>query len=79
MAKIGRNRRYFRTVWRDSVGDVNPFGGGQKEYILDWTGKTAASAVISVRLTLSATPQVLPVSETLIRGSGAAQTRPRRP
>lgn len=39
--------------------------GGQKEYILDWTGKTAASAVIGVRLTLSATPQVLPVSETI--------------
>lgn len=47
--------------------------GGQKAYILDWTTRAAASgtagAVISVRLTLSAAPRVLPVSETITTGS----------
>ena len=40
---------------------------GQKVYILDWTTTPTGSATpISARLTLTATPQVLPVSETLI-------------
>jgi hypothetical protein len=40
--------------------------GGQKVYILDWTTTPSGSTTpISVRLTLTATPRVLPVSETL--------------
>jgi hypothetical protein len=46
--------------------------GGQKAYIMDWTTRAAASgtagAVISVRLTLSAAPRVLPVSESITTG-----------
>ena len=39
---------------------------GQKAYILDWTTTPSGSGTpISVRLTLTATPKVLPVSETL--------------
>jgi hypothetical protein len=40
--------------------------GGQKVYILDWTTTPSGSGTpISARLTLTATPKVLPVSETL--------------
>ncbi|HTU71926.1 MAG TPA: hypothetical protein VMG38_00265 [Trebonia sp.] len=40
--------------------------GGQKVYVLNWTTTPSGSATpISVRLTLTATPKVLPVSETL--------------
>jgi hypothetical protein len=41
--------------------------GGHKEYILDWKTTPSGSATsISARLTLTATPQVLPVSEVII-------------
>jgi hypothetical protein len=40
--------------------------GGHKEYILDWKTTASGSATpISARLTLTATPQVLPVSEVI--------------
>jgi hypothetical protein len=40
--------------------------GKQKVYIMDWkTTASGSTAAISVRLILTATPQVLPVSETL--------------
>lgn len=40
--------------------------GGQKEYVLDWKATASGSSTtIDVRLTLTAMPQVLPVSETL--------------
>lgn len=43
--------------------------GGQKVYVLDWTAAaTGSSAAIGVRLVVSATPRVLPVSETLTTG-----------
>jgi hypothetical protein len=46
--------------------------GGQKVYILDWTITPSGSqAPISTRLILTATPRVLPVSETLTTRSEA--------
>jgi hypothetical protein len=46
--------------------------GGQKVYILDWTTTPSGSqAPISARLILTATPRVLPVSETLTTRSEA--------
>jgi hypothetical protein len=40
--------------------------GGRKEYVLDWKATASGSSTsIDVRLTLTATPRVLPVSETL--------------
>jgi hypothetical protein len=48
--------------------------GGQKEYILDWTTTPSGSQTpISARLILTATPKVLPVSETLTT-KGEAKT-----
>jgi hypothetical protein len=39
---------------------------GQKVYVLDWTTTASGSSTaISVQLVLTATPKVLPVSETL--------------
>jgi len=39
---------------------------GQQVYVLDWTTTPSGSGTpISARLTLTATPKVLPVSETL--------------
>jgi hypothetical protein len=40
--------------------------GGQKEYVLDWKATASGSSTaVDVRLTLTATPKVLPVTETL--------------
>ena len=48
--------------------------GSQKVYIMDWkTTPSGSAAAISVRLTLTATPKVLPVSETLTT-KGEAKT-----
>lgn len=48
--------------------------GNQKVYIMDWkTTPSGSAAAISVRLTLTATPKVLPVSETLTT-KGQAKT-----
>jgi hypothetical protein len=44
--------------------------GGQKAYVLAWQATASGSnAVISARLVLAATPQVLPVSETITTSS----------
>jgi hypothetical protein len=52
----------------------NATADGQKVYIVDWTTTASGSATsISVRLVLTATPKVLPVSETLTT-KGEAKT-----
>jgi hypothetical protein len=50
----------------DTAKLVTATSGGQKEYVLDWKATASGSSTaIEVRLTLAATSQVLPVSETL--------------
>jgi hypothetical protein len=51
----------------DVTGATTATVGGHKQYILDWKTTPSGSATsISARLTLTATPQVLPVSEVIM-------------
>jgi hypothetical protein len=54
----------------DTTQVVSATVGGQHAYVLDWRASASGSnATIGVRLVLSATPQVLPMSETLTTSS----------